>query len=89
MPITLTPDSAPVTGVDRLDAVLMEIPFGDWIPMTEAAQRLRAAGIPGDLLTATVRKGRRRGVLRTERAAEGARVMRVWSEPRRPSAPTP
>lgn len=87
MPITLTPAPAPVAGVDRLDAVLMEIPFGDWIPMAEAAQRLRAAGIPGDLLTATVRKGRRRGVLRTDRTADGARVMRVWGEPHRPPAP--
>ncbi|MBZ6253648.1 hypothetical protein KVH27_35450 [Streptomyces olivaceus] len=83
MPITLTP--AP--GVDRLDAVLMEIPFGNWIPMTEAAQRLRAAGIPGDLLTATVRKGRRRGVLRTQRATDGTRVMRVRHEPHRPTVP--
>ncbi|MFC9280934.1 hypothetical protein [Streptomyces collinus] len=86
MTSTLTP---PAAGVDRLDAVLMEIPFGDWIPMTEAARRLREAGISGDLLTAVVRKGRRRGVLRTSRTAEGTRVMRVWREPHRPLAPAP
>lgn len=77
----------PAAGVDRLDAVLMEIPFGDWIPMTEAARRLRDAGLPGDLLTAVVRKGRRRGVLRTDRTPEGTYVMRVRREPYRPPVP--
>ncbi|MET9776113.1 hypothetical protein ABZ023_17965 [Streptomyces sp. NPDC006367] len=75
-------------GVDRIDAFLMEIPFGDWIPMTEAARRLRAAGVPGHLLTAAVRKGRRRGVLRLHRTAGGVRVMRVRHDPARTPVPT-
>ncbi|CAL9326786.1 hypothetical protein [Streptomyces sp. SudanB91_2054] len=87
MPVA--PSPTPAAGVDRLDAVLMKIPYGYWIPMTEAARLLRAAEIPGDLLTATVRKGRRRGVLRTDRTAEGTRVMRVRHELHRPPAPAP
>ncbi|MGW2496162.1 hypothetical protein ACWCV2_16890 [Streptomyces pseudogriseolus] len=78
----------PPGSVDRLDAVLLEIPYGRWIPMTEAAQRMRQAGIPGDLLTSVVRKGRRRGVLRTKPQTEGTYVMRVRKHSNRPSPPS-
>ncbi|PNG19423.1 hypothetical protein [Streptomyces cahuitamycinicus] len=55
----------------------MKIPYGSWIPMQEAAQRLREVGLSGEVLTAAVRKGRRRSVLRTKARPEGTYVMRV------------
>lgn len=77
----------PPAGADRLDEALLAIPYGEWTPMAEAARRLREAGLPGDLLTTVVRRGRRRGALRTYRQAEGTHVMRVHHEPHRPAAP--
>ncbi|MEU5978460.1 hypothetical protein [Streptomyces sp. NPDC047315] len=73
----MTSTATPAMNVDRLDAVLLELPYGQWIPMPEAAQRVKDAGIPGDRLTAVIRKGRRRGVLRTRPLREGTYVMRV------------
>jgi hypothetical protein len=63
--------------VDKVEAVLMAIPYGEWISMPEAARRHRDLGLARELLTAVVRKGRRRGVLRTETRAEATYVMRV------------
>ncbi|MET8717449.1 hypothetical protein ABZV52_30235 [Streptomyces sp. NPDC004735] len=74
----------PAAGIDD---VLMTIPFGEWIPMPEAARRLQAAGLPREVLTAVVRKGRRRGVLRTRPQPGMTYVMRVFEEAQRPPAP--
>lgn len=69
------------------DAFLMNLPYGQWIPMPEASRRLREAGLPREALTAAVRRGRRRGVLRTEPTPQVTYLMRVGSS--RFSAPEP
>ncbi|MFF8399910.1 hypothetical protein [Streptomyces sp. NPDC016172] len=63
--------------VDDIAEFWMKIPYGAWIPMQEAARRLREVGLPREVLTAAVRKGRRRSLLRTEARPEGTYVMRV------------
>ncbi|MET8696830.1 hypothetical protein ABZV65_30320 [Streptomyces bauhiniae] len=74
------PAAAPVPAaahVNPVDAVLMDLPFGQWVPMPEAARRVREAGLDGSLLTTVVRRHRRRGALRIDRRPAMTYVMRV------------
>ncbi|RZU28199.1 hypothetical protein EV284_6365 [Streptomyces sp. BK022] len=80
MPARLSAAAAPAPAaahVNPVDAVLMGLPFGQWVPMPEVARRVREAGLDGSLLTAMVRRHRRRGVLRTDRQPTMTYVMRV------------
>ncbi|MFG2408721.1 hypothetical protein ACGFR8_31140 [Streptomyces brevispora] len=77
---TSTPSAAaPTAGID---AFLMDLPYGQWITMPEASRRLREAGLPREALTSAVRRGRRRGVLRTEPTPQVTFLMRVGGEQR-------
>ncbi|MEE1764445.1 hypothetical protein [Streptomyces sp. SP18BB07] len=73
----------PTAAAAGIDAILMGIPYGEWVPMPEVAVLLREAELPRELLTAVVRKGRRRGVLRTRPTPEVTYVKRVHDEPKR------
>ncbi|WP_371604989.1 hypothetical protein OG345_41980 (plasmid) [Streptomyces sp. NBC_01220] len=86
MSMTTTPAAAQTAGID---AFLMDLPYGQWIPMPEASRRLREAGLPREALTAAVRRGRRRGVLRTEQTPQVTLVMRVGHGPSRQPNPPP
>jgi hypothetical protein len=73
----MNPSSATLPSPAELAAALQRFPYDEWIPMPDAARHVRDSGLPGQVLTSIVRRGRRRGYLLTWRTPEATYVKRV------------